>query len=305
METADRLLSTLARVQHGAFTRRQAIESGVSDRAVDGRVKRGMYAHLYPSVFAFAGSPASWRQDVVAAVLSIGDVAAASHNTAAYLWDMTSSRPAEIEVITHRHDRVHRDGFVVHESKDLTTGDMTIIDGIPVTIPARTLVDLGASAPLGMVGRCLDTALREAKLTLHEVQRLIKRVARPGRTGIRVIRLLVEERMALTDLTESALEDLFRSVVLRSGLPVPGAQFEVCDPDGTFVGRFDFAYPRNRALIELDSEKWHMDPDAFQRDREKQNRAHALGWTVYRFTWRQLTTTPQAVISTLAYISAP
>jgi very-short-patch-repair endonuclease len=45
-----------------------------------------------------------------------------------------------------------------------------------------------------------------------------------------------------------------------------------------------------------------MDPASFQRDREKQNEAHALGWTVYRFTWRQLVDDPDSVIAIIAAI---
>jgi very-short-patch-repair endonuclease len=42
-----------------------------------------------------------------------------------------------------------------------------------------------------------------------------------------------------------------------------------------------------------------MSRETFQLDRAKQNRAHALGWTVYRFTWRQLKDEPAAVIRIL------
>lgn len=91
------------------------------------------------------------------------------------------------------------------------------------------------------------------------------------------------------------LEDLFRSVIGQLPYALPELQFKLFAPSGEFVGRYDFAYPTKMALIETDSERWHMDSVSFQRDREKQNRAHALGWTVYRFTWRQLTEDPNSV----------
>jgi very-short-patch-repair endonuclease len=50
--------------------------------------------------------------------------------------------------------------------------------------------------------------------------------------------------------------------------------------------------------------QFHIDPASFQRDREKQNRVQLLGWTVYRFTWRQLVDQPEAVIRILASITA-
>ena len=45
-----------------------------------------------------------------------------------------------------------------------------------------------------------------------------------------------------------------------------------------------------------------MDPESFQRDRDKQNRAQMLGWTVYRVTWRQLIDDPDSVRAILKQI---
>lgn len=179
-----------------------------------------------------------------------------------------------------------------------------LLDGIPVTSAARTVVDLGASAPPWFVERCLDTGLRKQLFTTWEVRRFIARVARPGRTGVGTIRPLVEERLTWEGITASDLEDLFRRVVASTPYPMPDTQLEVFEPNGIFVGRFDFAYPTRMALIETDSEEYHMDPVSFQRDREKQNRAQMLGWTVYRFTWRQLVDDPDSVREVIASIWA-
>lgn len=304
VRTANDPISVITRKQHGVFTRSQAPASGVKSRTIDTRVANGTYERLHPHVLGISGSAATWHRSVVADVLSAGPLSAASHRTAAYLWELTSSRPAKTEVTSRRHLRVRKRDFVVHESKDLIESDIAILDGVPVTTAIRTVVDLGASAPLGTVARCLDAGLRIKLFTLADVQRFIGRVAKPGRSGVGTIRPLIEERLTWQGLTESTLEDLFRSIVVRAGLPMPESQFEVHETSGRFVGRFDFAFRRRRVLIELDSERWHMDPESFRRDREKQNRAHESGWTVYRFTWHQLKQEPDQVISTLASISA-
>lgn len=304
MDSPSRLIATIARSQHGVFTRSQALAAGVGDRTIDSRAAKGVYERVHPEVFGFPGATETWHRSVVAATLSVASLAAASHRTAAYLWGMTSTRPEMIEIVCRRHRRVHRGTFVVHESKDLLESDIAILDGLTLTSAARTVVDLGAVASLGIVARCLDTGLRTELFTLEQVERLARRVARPGRAGVGTIKPLVEERIAWSGVTESALEDVFRAVVTRTGLPMPEPQLALHDQNGDFVGRFDFAYPTQRALIELDSERWHMDPGSFQRDRQKQNGAHALGWTVYRFTWRQLMQEPASVIRTLAYITA-
>jgi len=304
VESPDRLLAKVAREQHGLFTRVQALAVGIRDRTIDSRVSRGTYERIHPEVFGFPGATVTWHRSVLAAVFSVGSPGAASHRTAAFLWGLTDIEPAEIEVTCKRHKRKHRFAFRVHESKDFLESDIVTVDGIPVTSAARTIVDLGASANFGTVARCLDAGLRSKLFTIEDVDRFVGRVARRGRTGVGIIRPLVAERFAWRGLTESPLEDLFRRIVAGSSMPMPEAQYVLSEPDGTFVGRFDFAYADRFALIELDSERWHMDPVSFQRDREKQNRANALGFTVYRFTYRQLRHGPDAVIKLLAYVNA-
>jgi very-short-patch-repair endonuclease len=85
---------------------------------------------------------------------------------------------------------------------------------------------------------------------------------------------------------------------------MPTSQYTLTDLDGTFIGRYDFAYVGRKVIVELDSERFHMDPDSFQRDRDKQTSAQVRGWMVYRFTWQDLTARPDQVISVLASILA-
>ena len=282
----------------------QAIACGFPRSTIISRTARGLYEAMHPGVYGVAGSEDSWHRTVVAGVFSTGEPSAASHRTAAHLWEMTSKRPDEIEVTTRRHRRRVRPDMAVHESKDLRASDVVLLDGVPVTSAVRTVVDLGASAPPWMVERCLDSGLRRDLFTAWQVRCFIARVARPGRNGIGTIRPLVDERLVWESITDSDLEDLFRAVIRRLPFPMPDTQFEVFKPDGRVVGRYDFAYPQRCALIETDSVGFHMDPVSFQRDRQKQNEAHALGWTVYRFTWRQLIDDPESVRSIIRAIWA-
>lgn len=285
----------MARRQYGVFTHRQALAAGIKERTVEARIDQGVYELIHPGVYGIAGAPDSWHRSVLAAVYAATSPAAASHRTAACLWGMTDLRSDAIEIVSRRHLRVRREGYRVHESKDLVSSDIVVIDGIPSTSATRTVVDMGASCPAWLVERCLDTALRNEYFDIWDVQRFIMRVAKKGRNGIGTIRPLVEERLTWKGITESDLEDLFRRIVASMPYPMPETQLVLSEADGTFVGRFDFAYPTRRSIIETDSEGYHMDPVSFQRDRDKQNRANALGWTVYRVTWRQLVDNPDSV----------
>jgi hypothetical protein len=295
MDDRESLLTAIARDQFGVFTLAQSEACGLARSTIARRASRGVYERIHPGVYGIAGSQLSWHRSVIAAVFSVRDLAAASHQSAAYLWGMMPRVPNEIEVTSRRHQRSHRRAFTMHESKDITGSDIVYVDGIPTTSAIRTVVDLGASAPPWLVEKCLDSGLRRNLFTAWQVRCFIARVARPGRNGVGTIRPLVEERLEWASITDSDLEDLLRAVIKSTRLPMPETQYKLFRPDGSFVGRYDFAYAEKLAILEGDSIRWHMDPVSFERDRIKQNDAHALGWTVYRFTWRQLIDDPESV----------
>jgi hypothetical protein len=294
----DLLLAAVAAEQHGVFSLSQARDAGFDRSTLDKRVARGALARLQPSVFAFPGTSATWRQEATALVLSVPGLAAASHKTATFLWKMSSIEPERAEIVTVRHQRIQRQHPQIHESKDLEPDDVVNVEGIPTTTAVRTVVDVGATASIRYVEHCLDTGLRLGLFQLGDVRGFVKRVARSGRNGIGKIRPLLDQRMGWDTASESALEDRFQRLIAASNLPMPVAQYRLNDGE-QIVCRADFAYPKQRVLIELDGEHYHTDREAFQKDRAKQNQAHALGWTVYRFTWRQVLDEPATIIYTL------
>jgi hypothetical protein len=288
-------LTSLARRQHGALSVRQARDTGLSAKQIDGLVARGRLERPLRGALVIAGSPPSWEQTIMTSLHSAGTAALASHSTAAFLWSLIGRRPGTIEVVMPRWDRSIQP-FIVHESTDLLPRDRSLVGPIPATTPARTVVDLGATAP-GLVEFALETGIRNRLFTLAEVAAFMRRVARRGRRGVGVIRPLVEARFEWDRITESALEDLFLRTWAASGLPAPFAQHTIRDEAGRAVCRADFAFPDRRLRIELDSEAYHMDRLTFRRDREVQNRTEVLGWRTLRYTWWNLMSDPACVIS--------
>jgi hypothetical protein len=296
MATRDELLSARAAESHGVFTTYHARAAGIGSSLLTRRLQLGLYVRLYPGVYAFAGSVPTWHRRVAAAVEAVGPNAAASHQTAAELWKLTDRRRDRIEVVVRRWRRRHALDFDVHESLDLAPQDVVVHEGVRVTSAVRTVVDLGASSPW-LVERALEQGIRAGLFGLSDVSAFVERVARRGRRGVGVIRPLLEMRERWDSVTESALEDQFRHVVDEAGLPEPVAQLIISDEADGFVCRADFAYPRSRVVIELDSEAHHMDRLAFRNDRAKQNLVGLLGWKVLRYTWWDLVERPAAVVS--------
>ena len=266
----DHALSELAARQYGTFSVEQAVACGLTRRGIEDRERRGVYERIYPTVFVLGGAPSSWHRATMAAILSIGSPAAASHRSAAYLWGLLPGTGSRIHVVTRRWDRRHRLDVRLHESLDLLPSDIVTVDGIPTTSAARTIVDLGAVEPW-RVERALEAGISTNLVTLRTVEDFVRRVARRGRRGVGVIRPLLEERSRWDGATQSDLEDLFRAVLAGQNVPVGRAQYRIADPAGLFVGRADFAYPKQRLVVELDGERFHMDRLTFRSDRRRQN----------------------------------
>jgi len=266
------------------FTLEQALEAGYSLRQIQHRRETRCWEQMHDGVYRVAGVPPSWEQQVLAACLAVGTGAVASHRAAARLWGIDEwRRPlVELSVPSGRQPRI--DGVIVHRSRDLGPGVCTIRDGIPVTTPVRTLLDLGAVQGAWAVERSLGVALGRQLVTLAGLRTTLDAVARRGRRGVGVLRMLLDKRSEGDDLSESVLEARMLRLCREQGLRAPVCQHEV--RHGTrFVGRIDFAYPADRVAIEVDGYESHSSLDAFRRDRARQNQLVALGWTVLRFTW--------------------
>ncbi|MCU0271800.1 MAG: hypothetical protein MUE34_01065 [Acidimicrobiales bacterium] len=286
-----RWIAEVAEQQHGVITRRQLLEIGVSDRQVDGMLHRFELVRVAPAVFRVTGSPGSFRQELLAAVLDSNGFG--SHRAAAAVWDLEAFRHIrKPEVVSERwrRRRAHLGLGVVHETKDLRAIDSTVVDGIPVTTVVRTLIDLGAVASRHRVGQALDDACRRKLVTIEEVRARFVELARRGRNGIGTMRALLAERPGGEIPPDSYLERLVIRALADHGVPAPVRQHRVATRD--FVAYLDLAWPEHLLALECDGTAFHMSVEQFHRDRERQNRLVLLGWTVLRYTYRDASQRP-------------
>jgi very-short-patch-repair endonuclease len=188
----------------------------------------------------------------------------------------------------------------VHRSKDLHADWCGRRHGIPVTNPARTLVDLGAVARPAIVEDAVERALVTGLVTVDGLEATRAAHARPGRGGCGVLRAVLEQRALGERPADSVLEARMAALLSRHGFPVPAFQHEVRDHAGRFVARVDFAYPSARLAIEVDGLATHGTAPALQADLARQNRLVALGWTVLRFTWADVVRRPAVVALSIA-----
>jgi very-short-patch-repair endonuclease len=183
------------------------------------------------------------------------------------------------------HVRIHR--------RRLEPGDITSKAGIPVTSPARTLIDLAARLPY----RRLEAAINAAdKLDLIDPESM--RTDLEGRRhehGLPALRhLLDRDRFVLTD---SELERRFLPIARRAGLPKPSTGERI---QGY---RVDFHWPELGLVVETDGLRYHRTAAQQSRDRRRDQTLTAAGLTVLRFTHQQVSREPAEVERTLRAIA--
>lgn len=221
----------------------------------------------------------------MAALLACGDGAALSHRSAAALWEIGSELRDRIDVSVRRRCELRRPGLRVRGRPTLPTDDIISRNGIPVTGPARTLVDLGTElSPIR-----LERAVNEAdKHDLIDPETLRSRLDDyAGEPGVRLLRQLLDKRTFR--LSDSDLEIFFRPIAAQAGLPPPLSKQIV---NGWEV---DFYWPDLGLVIETDGLRYHRTPSSQSRD-AKRDRAHILaGMTPLRFTHYEIRYEPTLV----------
>ena len=285
-------LARRAAAQHGLITRDQAVACGLSEDWLERSTLRGRFDRVHPGVYAVGGAPPTWEHRVLAAVLACDGVA--SHRSAGRLWGLGDWDHVETTVLRPRHPRLRR--VVVHRTMDLDQRHTTRRLGIPVTNPMRTLVDLGAVVSEAQVADAVERALIARVCSATAIERTLDDVARRGRRGAGVIRRVMDERALGHARPDGLLEARMARLLRERGLPAPHFQFHV-RRHGRLIARVDFAYPDIRLAIEVDGFEVFGTPSAFQHDVERQNRLVAAGWTVLRFTWRDVVSRPDWVVA--------
>ena len=203
----------------------------------------------------------------MAAVLACGPYALLSHQSAAALYGLIRySGPPHVTAPTLRSPR----GIAVHRS---TLAEATIHYGIPVTTPARTLIDLADVLDPASLTRAVNEARLNSLITDWALLEAIH--ASPARHTTRLIPVYAP--------TRSAFEDAFQAFVARCDLPRPEMNTVIHGYEA------DVLWRDQRLIAELDGRN-HM--HKFEEDRERDAELLVHGLSTIRITWLRLTRAP-------------
>lgn len=278
----DRRLAVIAAGQHSLVTMRDVSSAGGTRRNAHERVQSGRWVRVHSGVFRLAGVPFTYESRVMALVLAAGAGAVASHMCAARLLGLGfTNAPPEVSIPRGRRHR--QPGVRVHESTDLDRCDVHTISGIPVTDPARTLLDVGRYLGPAALGRAVEQARRRNLVTWPDLIRCLVDHARQGRHGIRRLRLVIASGMTIDEVTDTDSELIALTLLREHGFPEPTLHHRIYD-GSRLVAELDLAYVDQLVDIEIDGDV-HLAPEVRQKDDARDHELRRLGWTVRR-VWR-------------------
>jgi hypothetical protein len=165
-------------------------------------------------------------------------------------------------------------------------GEVVIFDGVRLTSPARTWLDLASMLSVDELVAAGDSIVVEhgddfpmPRQPLASIMDLRGIVARhPGTRGVKKARLALDEIRVGAD---SGPETLMRLALVRAGLPEPALNVVLRNGLGHPVVWPDAAYPQHRIALQYDGNH-HGDPDQYRRDIRRQALTESLGWREVR-----------------------
>lgn len=188
----DGAVATIAGRQHGAVSWRQMRWAGLGSDAIAYRAENGRIHSVHRGVYLVGHVAAPPLGRDFAAVLACGEAALLSNESAAALWGF--GPPSSLShVLVVGRDPGRRAGIGVHRARRIDSADVRSRERVPVTSPARTLLDVAGGDGSG-AGR-LHAALGDdgrPRPTRSEAERMLLSLVRragisPDDTNIEVI----------------------------------------------------------------------------------------------------------------------
>jgi uncharacterized protein DUF559 len=292
--TRSRRAWEMARRQHGVVARRDLLDLGFSSSAIEHRLAVRRLHPMMRGIYCVGWPPRDRKQWWMAAVLACGERACLSHRSAAALWRIAEERPGRIDVSVRGHCDLKRPGIRVRARCRLAPTCVTEQRGIPVTVPAQTLLDLATELSLRRLERAVNEADKRDLIDPESLRTTIDGYA--SQPGVRPLRDLLDRQTFR--LSDTELEVLFRPIAAAAGLPTPLTKEMVNGYEA------DFYWPDLGLVVETDGWRYHRTASAQTRDALRDQTHTASGLTPLRFSHYQVKHEPQHVRNVLTRTAA-
>jgi Transcriptional regulator, AbiEi antitoxin len=253
--TGDPAIARLAAAQHGVVTRAQLLSGGMSGRAIDHRITSKRLHPVHRGVYLVGHALPLPLAKETAAVLACGERAVLSHESAATLWGLSAPSGGPIDITLPSRSNRSRPGIRLHFSRRLDPKDVRHHNGLPLTAPVRTIIDLAHVLPFRDLQRAYEGAQVQRLVRPSELRSALGRS--PGRRGAPAIRALLDLDLKPAP-TRSEAEARLLALLRAADLPPTDVNAR--------IGRHevDFLWRHQRLVVEVDGFAYHAHRAAFR-----------------------------------------
>jgi very-short-patch-repair endonuclease len=286
----DLAASRIAAVQKTLLTTEQLAGCGLGNDAVTYRLKTGRLHVVFRGVLSMGCGELPPLARELAALLACGKHSFVSHASAAFVWGLRETAPADVEVSVVGRCCGSRNGMRVHRVRDIDRREIRRHEGLWLSSPARVCLEVAATSPSD-VPALIDAGLGNRRIKKRDLEAVVRR--HRGDRGVARLAAILGDESAMT-ITRSRAEKAMLKLIRDARLPAP----EVNVPFGPYQP--DFLWREQRLIVELDSYGFHGGPRAFQADREKDLFYRDARFDVLRFTRAHAVYEPAMVLVRLA-----
>jgi very-short-patch-repair endonuclease len=279
MQKPEAVLAQLAQRRHGAVARHEVLAHGLTPKMIEWRISVGHLVPVHPGVYLVGLGPPSPLAYEAAAILACRPRALLGASTAASHWKLPTARDGQIDVMVVGRGRRPLEGVRVRAISELARGELRYLDGLPLSSPSLTLLDLAGMPGYAQLPEALNEARVQRIVTDGDLRATL--AAHPTRRGAGALRRLLDSEQG---------PRILRSTAERKALRV--MREHAIEPDGSDVQigpyRVDFWFERERVAVEVDGYRYHGTPKRFVDDRRRTGYLAGLGIQVYPLTWNDL-----------------
>ncbi len=280
----------------GVFRGRDAVAAGVTRKQLWTLHVHGTIDRMFPDTYRLTAVPRSNEQQLRAALAWAGHVAAAAGRSAGELYGLEGIRAGDPEIAIPSTTCAQSQGVVVYRG---TPRALMVrrVRGLRVTGVECTLVQLAACLDDETLEIAAEDARRRQLTSVPALRRYLDRHGRSGRPGVSAIRHLVAQ-LDPRHPARSTLEVKTRRLLVANGITDFEREFPLEWNGRTY--RYDFAFCRERTILETNGRRWHGDPVDHEFDNEKWSVPGRHGYRMVFATWAKVTKDPDALLHELA-----
>jgi hypothetical protein len=157
--------------------------------------------------------------------------------------------------------------------------EICVIDGMRLTTPARTALDLACRYSIDTAVAAIDALARATRLKMPDLELAAGR--HPGRPSIKRARAAME----LVDPgAESPRETWLRLLLIRAGFPRPDTQIRVYNEYGVLIAEVDMGWEDLKIAVEYEGDHHRTNRNQFNKDIRRMDTLLEQGWIVIRVT---------------------